>query len=76
MSRQGHLAQALGRAANKQGYGVIYREAHTLLEEIADASIDGTSKGLLANLAAVPLLIADDLGMRKLPRNAAKTCWS
>jgi DNA replication protein DnaC len=67
-----HLAQALGRAAIQQGYRVIYREAHTLLEEIADASIDGTRKDLLADLAAVPLLIVDDLGMRKLPHTAAE----
>lgn len=67
-----HLAQALGRAAIHQGYRVIYREAHTLLEEIADASLDGTRKDLLADLAAVPLLIVDDLGMRKLPHTAAE----
>lgn len=37
-----HLAQALGRAAIQQGYRVLYREAHTLLEELADATLDGT----------------------------------
>jgi len=31
-----HLAQAIGRAAIQQGYRVLYREAHTLIEEIAD----------------------------------------
>jgi DNA replication protein DnaC len=67
-----HLAQALGRAAIQQGYPVIYREAHTLLEEITDASLDGTRKDLLADLATVPLLIVDDLGMRKLPHTAAE----
>ena len=67
-----HLAQALGRAAIQQGYRVIYREAHTLLEEIADATLDGTRKDLLADLATVPLLIVDDLGMRKLPHTAAE----
>ena len=51
---------------------MIYREAHTLLEEIADASLDGTRKDLLADLATVPLLIVDDLGMRKLPHTAAE----
>src|SRR6202049_1807244 len=59
-----HLAQAIGHAAIQQGYRVTYREAHTLLEEMADASIDGTRKLLLADLATVPLLIIDDLGMR------------
>jgi DNA replication protein DnaC len=67
-----HLAQALGRAAIHQGYRVIYREAHTLLEEITDATLDGTRKDLLADLATVPLLIVDDLGMRKLPHTAAE----
>ncbi len=33
-----HLAQAIGRAAIQQGYRVLYREAHTLIEEIADAT--------------------------------------
>ena len=59
-----HLAQAIGRAAIQQGYRVVYREAHALIEEIADATLDGTRKELLADLATVPLLIVDDLGMR------------
>jgi DNA replication protein DnaC len=67
-----HLAQAIGRSAIQQGYRVIYREAHTLLEELADATLDGTRKIYLADLAAVPLLIIDDLGMRKLPHTAAE----
>ena len=67
-----HLAQALGRAAIHQGYPVVYREAHTLIEEIADATLDGTRKTYLADLATVPLLIIDDLGMRKLPHTAAE----
>ncbi len=67
-----HLAQAIGRAAIQQGYRVVYREAHTLIEEIADATLDGTRKDYLADLAAAPLLIIDDLGMRKLPHTAAE----
>ena len=67
-----HLAQAIGRAAILQGYRVVYREAHVLIEEIADAALEGTRKEYLAELAAVPLLIVDDLGMRKLPHTAAE----
>src|SRR5712691_3359130 len=51
-----HLAQAIGRAVIQQGYRVLYREAHTLLEELADATLDGTRKVYLADLAALPLL--------------------
>jgi len=71
-SGKSHLAQAIGRAAILQGYRVVYREAHTLMEEIADATLDGTRKDYLADLASVPLLIIDDLGMRKLPHTAAE----
>jgi DNA replication protein DnaC len=71
-SGKSHLAQAIGRAAIQQGYRVVYREAHTLIEEIADATIDGSRKEYLADLASVPLLIIDDLGMRKLPHTAAE----
>jgi DNA replication protein DnaC len=67
-----HLAQAIGRCAIQQGHRVRYREAHILIEEIADASIDGTRKQLMDELATVPLLIIDDLGMRKLPPTAAE----
>jgi len=67
-----HLAQAIGRAVIQQGYRVVYREAHTLLEDLADATLDGTRKAYLADLGAVPLLIIDDLGMRKLPHTAAE----
>ena len=37
-----------------------------------EAAVDGTRKMLLADLAAVPLLIIDDLGMRRLPHTAAE----
>jgi DNA replication protein DnaC len=71
-SGKSHLAQAIGRAAIQQGYRVLYREAHTLIEQIAEATLTGTRKTYLAELAAVPLLIIDDLGMRKLPHTAAE----
>ena len=67
-----HLAQAIGRAAIQQGYRVVYREAHVLLEEITDAGLDGKRKQYFADLASAPLLIIDDLGMRKLPSTAAE----
>jgi DNA replication protein DnaC len=71
-SGKSHLAQAIGRAAIQQGHRVLYREAHTLVEELADATLDGTRKDFFAEVTAVPLLIIDDLGMRKLPHTAAE----
>lgn len=67
-----HLAQAIGRAAIQQGFRVLYREAHVLLEELADATLDGRRKEHLTDLATVPLLIIDDIGMRKLPTTAGE----
>jgi DNA replication protein DnaC len=67
-----HLAQAIGRAVIQQGYRVQYRETNVLLDELADATIDGTRRDYMASLASVPLLIIDDLGMRKLPLTAAE----
>jgi DNA replication protein DnaC len=67
-----HLAQAIGLTAIQQGYRVLYRETHTLLDEIAEATIDGSRKQHMELLATVPLLIIDDLGMRKLPSTAAE----
>ncbi len=67
-----HLAQAIAMACIQQGHRVLYREAHILLEEIAEAQMLGERKKHIAELAAVPLLIIDDLGMRKLPPTAAE----
>jgi DNA replication protein DnaC len=67
-----HLAQAIGQAAILQGYRVLYRETHVLLDDLADAIADGTRKEFMESLATVPLLIIDDFGMRKLPLTAAE----
>jgi DNA replication protein DnaC len=67
-----HLAQAIGQAAIQQGYRVLYRETHILLEELAEAVIDGTRKEYVESISTVPLLIIDDFGMRKLPQTAAE----
>jgi DNA replication protein DnaC len=67
-----HLAQAIGQAAILQGYKVLYREVHVLLDELADAVADGTRKDYMQSVATVPLLIVDDFGMRKLPHTAAE----
>ena len=68
-----HIAQAIGRAViQAQGHRVLYREAHHLLEEVAEAGVSGERKELMEHLATVPLLIIDDLGMRKLPATAAE----
>lgn len=67
-----HVAQAIGHTAILQGHRVLYRETHRLLEELAEAVLDGTRKQFMELITTVPLLIIDDFGMRKLPHTAAE----
>jgi|SRR3954447_20633308 DNA replication protein DnaC len=67
-----HLAQAIGQSAILQGYKVLYREVHVLLDELADAAAEGTRKDYMQSVGTVPLLVLDDFGMRKLPHTAAE----
>jgi DNA replication protein DnaC len=59
-------------AAVHAGFRVIYREAHRLFEDLMLASVSGKRMPHVAKLNEVPLLIIDDLGMRKLPASAAE----
>src|SRR3979490_2657748 len=61
-----HLAQAIGQCAIQQGYRVLYRETHKLLEELAEAVVDGTRKQNMESIAWAPLLIIADSRLRKL----------
>jgi DNA replication protein DnaC len=44
-----HLAEAIDPAAILQGYRIVYREAHTLLEELPEATLAGTRKDSLVD---------------------------
>jgi chromosomal replication initiation ATPase DnaA len=53
-SGKSHLAHAIGQAVIQQGYRVLYRETHSLLDELAEATIDGSRTrvhGLVSRLA-------------------------
>lgn len=67
-----HLAQAIGMAAIHGGFRVLYREAHQLFEELVLADAGNERAEAIAVFSDVPLLIVDDLGMRKLPATAAE----
>ncbi len=71
-SGKSHLAQAIGQSAIQQGYRVLYRETHVLLDDLAEAVVDGARKEFMESLTTVSLLIIDDFGMRKLPLTAAE----
>jgi DNA replication protein DnaC len=57
-----HLAQAIGQSAIQQGYRVMYRETHVLLEDLAEAVVDDRRKEFMETLTTVSLLIIDDFG--------------
>lgn len=67
-----HLAQAIGLAAIHAGFRVLYREAHVLFEDLLLAGATNERAKAIATYSEIPLLIIDDLGMRKLPANAAE----
>jgi DNA replication protein DnaC len=67
-----HIAQALAMAAIHAGFRVLYREAHVLFEELLLANVTGERAEAIATFSDIPLLIIDDLGMRKLPASAAE----
>ncbi len=67
-----HLAQAIGQAVILQGYKVMYRETHILLDELSDAVAEGRRREYMESVSTVPFLIIDDFGMRKLPHTAAE----
>jgi DNA replication protein DnaC len=65
-----HIAKALALHAVDRGYKVVYREAHVLLEELHEARQLGTLAKVRAPLIAAPLLVIDDLFLRRLPPGA------
>src|SRR5258707_1160699 len=46
-----HLAQAFGQCAIQQGYKVLYRETHILLDELADSVTDGRRKEYMESMS-------------------------
>jgi DNA replication protein DnaC len=67
-----HIAQGIGMAAIHAGFQVIYREAHVLFEELVLVAATGERARAIATYSEIPLLIIDDVGMRKLPVAAAE----
>jgi DNA replication protein DnaC len=66
-----HIAIALGLLAIENGYTVLYRNAFDLVEELQEAFRTDTRKKYVHGLTRYQLLIVDELGMKKMPPNAA-----
>jgi DNA replication protein DnaC len=66
-----HLAIGLGISAIHNGYTVLYKSAFDLVLEMSDFETGRQRRDYLKNLVKVNLLIIDELGMKKMPQNAA-----
>jgi DNA replication protein DnaC len=66
-----HIAIALGIAAIHNGYAVLHKSAFDLVAEMAEAETPKSRRDYLATLIKANLLIIDELGMKKMPQNAA-----
>lgn len=66
-----HLAISLGISAIHNGYTVLYKSAFDLVLEMSDFETARQRREYLKNLVKVNLLIIDELGMKKMPQNAA-----
>ena len=61
-----HLAQALGHAAVRQGYDVLFLRASQMLTSLQAGRADGSYERRLAALVAVDVLILDDFGLKPM----------
>ena len=73
-----HLAQAIARAAILQGYRVAYREAHVLIEEIADASLEAGARSTSPNSPRCRCSSSTTSACESYPTPPPRTCssWS
>ena len=65
-----HVAKALAALAVDRGYKVFYREAHQLVEDIAEARELRGLRLYRTQLKAADMVLIDDLFLRKLPPQA------
>lgn len=61
-----HLAQALGHAAVRRGYDVLFLRASQMLMSLQAGRADGSYERRLAALVAVDVLILDDFGLKPM----------
>jgi DNA replication protein DnaC len=62
-----HLAQAIGSAAIKAGFVVIYRSVFDLVRELLSQETQAAESRLLNKYIKPDLLIIDDMGLKILP---------
>lgn len=67
-----HLAQAIGRQAAKMGFIVLYRSIFDAVSELNQAEAFNESDKALRRYLKPDLLIIDDMGLKKLPKQSGE----
>ncbi|MGA7854067.1 MAG: IS21-like element helper ATPase IstB [Candidatus Acidiferrales bacterium] len=67
-----HLAQAVGHQAAKMGYAVLYRSIFDTVGELNQAEALGENDRTLRRYLRPDLLIIDDMGLKKLPKQSGE----
>lgn len=67
-----HLAQAIGHQAAKMGHAVLYRSIFDTVGELTQAEALNESDKILRRYLRPDLLIIDDMGLKKLPKQSGE----
>lgn len=67
-----HLAQALGRQAAKMGFAVLYQSIFDAVSDLMQAEAFNESATRLKRYLKPDLLIIDDMGLKRLPKNSGE----
>lgn len=67
-----HLAQAIGHQAARMGYVVLYRSIFDTVGDLNQAEALNESAKVLRKYLKPDLLIIDDMGLKKLPKQAGE----
>lgn len=67
-----HLAQGLGHQAARMGFGVLYRSIFDAVGELLQADTFGENDKVMRRYLRPDLLIIDDMGLKKLPKNSGE----
>jgi len=67
-----HLVQAIGHQAARVGFTVLYRSIFDTINELFQAENFGDSPKIMKQYLQPDLLIIDDMGIKKLPKQSGE----
>jgi DNA replication protein DnaC len=69
------LANALGHVATRHGYNVIFTRADAMLRRLKQSRLDNSREAVIAELAAIDLLIVDDFALEPMSRDESRDVY-